>query len=197
MLTTETFQARYPAGEGPDETEAARLIGAATAWLEDRTDRYFGEPVERVDMMPGNHTSVLWLKEDPIVPEGEEDVVVEADEAPYIGGIFEELEAGDFALRGRKVYRVLPALWYGAREYRFRYSVGYALDTGPEAVREAVAQIAEWLWNEQQAGAGNQGIRSERIGDYQYQLGGSGAERLREDIPFVWEVIRSWKRVPV
>ena len=199
MLTPETFLARYPAGAAaPGSEDAARLIAVATAWMEKQTDRIFGD-VRAVDtVVDGNGKDVLWLVEVPLEGEGSDPPdPVTVYEAAYRGAAFVLLEPWEWVLRGRYVYRVRPALWWRGREYLFRYLVGYAPDTGPADVREAVAQVAEWLWNQGRAATAGQGIRSERLGDYQYTLGGDGVERLREDIPFVFDVIASWRRVPV
>jgi len=192
MLTPEAFLARWGGlcVGVPETWQAVALIGAATAFMETQTDRYFSTPRTVDEIVPGNGTRILLLREVPIEPESVGPVDVW--QARCVGC---EMEAvTDYVLRDRLLYRTASRAWWYGHEYRLRYDIGYELNQGPEDVREAVAQIAAWLWNEQGVAVdGN--VRQEKIGDYSYQIGATGVGRMVEDLPMVALTIAKWTRI--
>lgn len=198
MLTTDEFRARWSdLHDAPDPDRADALILAATTWLGNQAARYIGAPKEVVRFEPGCHCSTLWLQEE-VVDDPEtsgQDAVLEVAEALYPGADFEVLVEGtDWVRRGRRLIRITPDVWWAGREYRLTYWIGYAFDSTPDHLAdaaEAVGQIGEWLWNHQAAAADDGGITGERLGDYQYTLGGLTASEIQAALPFVWEVVRS------
>jgi len=196
MLTPESLISRWGGAESaPDEAGAAALIAAATEWMQSQTGRYFGEPKEVDEVVSGDNDATLWLREEPYVDESLAGPL-EVFEAAGIGADMVALDEEGFVTRGRKLVRTGYRRWWSSREYRLVYWVGYPLDAGPADVREAVAQLAMWMWGEMATGVAG-GVREEKLGDYAYKIGGTGAQRIFEDVPMLASVVAAWRRIPV
>jgi hypothetical protein len=191
MISPETLLERCgpdpEEGAAPTPEQAEALISAATAYLERRTGWALGETQGRVDYITGDGSSRLWLRGYPADPD-----YVSVTEATHPGG--DEVDVEDYVIRGPALVR---RCWWPGYEYVVTYSAGWELDTGPADLREVVAQLAMWLWNEQQVTGQDGGVREERIGDYGYKLGASGDERLEDDLPMLAHVVQHWRRMPI
>ena len=134
----------------------------AIAYLEGETHRYFRDSREFTEYLVGTGTVRLWLREPP-VETYEDEVTVDARR---MGGPWEEVI--DFEVRGRSLIRDLGVAWDRREEYRVTYTSGYVEDELPRDVEDAVMELVRYRLRDLSQTAG---LQSERLGDYQYNLG--------------------------
>jgi hypothetical protein len=180
------------AGEDSELTAgtAGLMIEAASAWLGRQVGWYFGPPEGVTDYLVGRGTRRLWLSGVPLVGEvGGEEPFVTVTESYGSGHEDDAEEIESFTVRGRQLLRHYPKIWWASREYAVTYTHGWVIDEGPADVREAVVQLALWLWGQAEEG----GLESEKIGDYSYKL---ATGQVVEALPFVRTVLAAWRKYP-
>jgi hypothetical protein len=143
---------RHALDEG-DTTEDAylELLEAAAAdKLEDALGYGFPSPAAEVArILDGPGADALWLPEEPAADPA---LVLETRSS---GGEWEEVDASDYELDGRVLYRLSGRWTLGRRNYRATYTTGYASGEEPAWARNAVVQIvAHWYENREPVAVG-------------------------------------------
>jgi hypothetical protein len=167
------------------------LRDRAVAFVERQTGRYFGLPVEQVDILTGTGTRHLSLTE--LVVDGEAVAVIEQE---YAGADATGLEPSTgFQVRHTGYSSVLTRVggdrWALDREYLVTYTRGYVVDSGPGDIEQLIVALVGLRI----AGMGADGIQTETIGGYSYS---KYAIHAYEDgdmrsIPGAVRTIEAWK----
>lgn len=157
-----------------DVSEDENLVALeekASAWAEERLERRFHAPAERIEYVKGNGTPTLWLwgnVEDPTLL-----VVAERSRS---GGSWEDLENDEAdptyelrtSARVQKLERMDGSVWSRGMEYRVTWQDGYTL--APADIRALIVDAVNQQRNALIAVNDEGTIKSESIGDYSYTL---------------------------
>lgn len=179
MITVDRV-AKYTGATEAQVPLLASLRDYALAYLEGETHRYFRDSREFTEYLVGTGTVRLWLREPP-VETYEDEVIVDGRR---MGGAWEEVI--DFEVRGRSLIRDLGVSWDRRAEYRVTYTAGYVEDALPSDVEEAVMELVRYRLRDLSQTAG---LQSERLGDYQYNL---GAMKEEPWFPMFNRVVQRW-----
>lgn len=160
---------------GSDESEDAIIEvmeASAVALVEQHTGLSLGTPAQRVDVVPGSGTSILFL------PAGAStSAIASITERSYAGDAGTALVVDDdYELRGARLIRRNGALWSGLLEYVVTSTAGYVEGPATAQYRRAVLQLVALDYAQKDA----EGLQSEKLGTYSYSSasasgGGQGA----------------------
>lgn len=137
------------------------LIGleqAASDYVHDVTDRWFGESKTFEKVKNGTGTRKMWISDpaDPLTS-------VEHRESPDQD--WDTVDADDYEVDGRLLYRTDLERWVkGVRNYRITYDHGYALGGAPQNIQLAVKLLVAHRFRNR----GREGLMRQRIGDYSF-----------------------------
>jgi hypothetical protein len=126
------------------------LEAAAVAWIERRTGRYFGPPLEDAEyVLPGSAAGTLRL------PERAAEITSVASRS-YLGGeetVIGEDDDDGWLLRlraggshGTEILRRGGVFWDSALEYVVTATVGYEPSEEPPDIRQAVTYLVSHWW---------------------------------------------------
>lgn len=160
----------------------------AVAWVERQTDRYFGPAIEVTETLSGSGLPWLYLREPPAATPA---IVIDLD----AGSGFVVVDPGDYGLEDTTVYH--DTLWpTGYRNIQATYTHGYAPGAEPGDIRQLVMDLVAYIYR--RAKRQDQGLTSERIGDYSYALADVGSDDwLVASIPTAGATLDAWRRVYV
>lgn len=169
MIALETALAKLPAAAASQQEAVRDAIERATATLGRHVLYYLGPPLERVETYDGDGTDIH-LEE---IPTPDTDLSVETRD-----DMFSDWEALDeldddakpnYVLDGRTL--VHRTGWpTGRKTVRVTYVAGWDEGEGPIHFQTLVLAMVVAGWNEDTAAAAIAGgLKSERIGDYQYE----------------------------
>jgi hypothetical protein len=150
------------ASDTSDDELLADLEARAGAWVEAQTERRWGVPEERTEIIvPKGGSRFLRLTGH---VHDADDVVTLRRRAIY-GGIWEEVEAEEFERRDDLLVH-LNGRWPRGYEYEVTYDDGWPADALPKDIEELIIDLVGIAY----AGMGEEGVKSESIGDYSYTL---------------------------
>lgn len=145
-----------------------RLEAAAVAYMSSQTGVYFGDPLERIEHISGNHAREIWLANPPT----EDEAITVETEGDF--NVWTELDAADYAVRGSALLR--RSCWpRGIQNIRVTYTAGMDGDSAPEDVRDAVIDIVKSTFA---AATGEAGVKAEAIGGYSWTADDSSASMV-------------------
>jgi len=150
--------------ESSQEPRLQQLYDYALRFLEGETHRYFGPVTQKEEYKFGSGYGRLWLLEAP-VNTGSGDLRDSVFVSKWIPGlVWEDVE--DFDVRGRLLIRMDGAQWLQIEEYKIVYEAGY--DQLPDDIEREVFELMRYsIRNLEQM----PGVKTERLGDYRYELG--------------------------
>lgn len=186
-----------------EDENLVALEGQAAAWAEEKLERRFHAPAERIDYVKGTGTTTLFLWGN--VEDADTLVVAERSRS---GGGWEDLENDEddptFEIRRstrvQKLERIDGSVWSRGMEYRVTWDDGYTV--APKDIKALIIEAVKLQRDALLAGsaAAAEGvIKSETIGDYSYTLDLSAAavalnsSSLSADIQA--DTINRWRRV--
>lgn len=187
-----------------DEDEDDSLIALeaqAAAWVQEKLERRFYPPAERIEYLKGTGTTTLFLWGNV------EDGIVEVSERSLGGGSWEEVEDAEevFELRPsarvQKLERIDGSGWARGMEYKLTWNDGFT--TAPTDIKglviEAVRKQREALLAGAAVALGEGVLKSETIGDYSYTLDLSAAAVALNTSTLLanmtTDTINRWRRV--
>lgn len=167
-----------------DDNLLTNMEKRAVAFLEEQTNRYFGAERTVVEIVSGAGDDVLWLREPPVS-------ITSVERRDAIGTGWETVDSTYYELdpiNQRKLFRLGGYVWAkGRRNYKITYKDGYATGSEPLDVYQAVIDLVAAQYRTM----GAEGVKSERMGDYQYTIADIN------DMPRVRETISAWRRIRV
>lgn len=142
-----------------DDLLLTLLESQAAAYVEAQIGRRYSEPQDRTEFIKGLGVETLYLG-------GHAAAGIESVRSrPLTGRDFEDVEAEDYDVRGDTIV-LLGGRWSHLYEYEVVYSDGYDLGSAPADIRALVADLVSIAF----AALGEEGVKSESIGDYSYTL---------------------------
>jgi hypothetical protein len=174
------------------------LEARAVDFVQRETGRYFGIETERVELIRGDGSDTLGLRERPELESESvaggitlvESRALTAESWTAIADTEWELHLpmDDTGILGGALYR-MGDVWRRDTRYRVTYDFGYVVGAEPGEIRQAVIDIVELKYLER----GRFGLRGETLGDYSYTLG----QRDIENVPDLMGTLNRWRGAPV
>lgn len=188
---------------GTDTDLLIALEAAAVDLVENVTHRYFGAATSTTEYQYGNGQRNLYLQEVP--------TSVSMVYQSYAGATQTALASSDsdgWEIRAQHLTRKGGYLWDPFYEYVVDYTKGYTLTASaasgtpadiaaPDDIRQAVKLIvARWYNGGSPQGVAG-GLKSERIGDYSYQLAADGGVTVLSEIPGLDTILMNYHQANV
>lgn len=177
----------------PGEPEAVTVIealeGRAVEIIERETGRYFRAPIEHVEVLRGDGSTLLWLRERPTEIDSVEERARPGEEWTEVPANRYEVEVMTSKLPTPARLRH-ASRWRADCDYRVTYQFGYAAGQEPGDIRQAVIDLVALKYQER----GRGGLRSETIGDYSYTR--MSAADL-EAVPEIARTVARWRGMVV
>jgi hypothetical protein len=121
VIAVSTAKAHLRIDHPHEDDLISDMIEGARGYIERRIGWRLDEPAEVVELLCGDGSRVLWLRQPPI------DGVVE------IAGLDEE----EYKVRGSMLLRE-DEVWEYGRDYEITYTAGFELDQGPPDLMQAI-----------------------------------------------------------
>lgn len=142
-----------------DDLLLTLLESQAAAFVNSQTERNWGAPADRTEFIKGLGIPTLYLR-------GHVDgAIVSVRRRAMNAADFEDVDVADYIVRGDTLMTT-GARWSHLYEYEVVYSDGYELGFAPADIRALVADLVAVAYS----GLGEEGVKSETIGDYSYTL---------------------------
>lgn len=175
------------------DTLLTSLEARAVDLVQRETERYFGASESHTEILLGNGSTVLWLKERPSALTSVEERLGPGDAWVAVGENDEdgwELRTPSSDTAGKRLLRKNGHLWLPNYEYRIIYTFGYAAGDEPPEIRQAVIDLVALKYHER----GREGLRSETIGDYSYTALADGVgKRDLYAVPGIARILLRWR----
>lgn len=142
-----------------DDVLLTLLESQAAAFVNSQTERNWGEPADRTEFIKGLGIPTLYLRGH-IAGE-----IVSVRRRAMNAADFEDVIVDDYIVRGDTLMTT-GARWSHLYEYEVVYSDGYELGFAPADIRALVSDLVAIAYS----GLGEEGVKSETIGDYSYTL---------------------------
>jgi hypothetical protein len=158
-------------GDASRDSEIQRALDAAILLAESETGHYFGDVALTTEIIKGQDSATLWLKQIPTSPilsvnwytgPGADAVVINA------------ADSNGYLERGKQLVRKLGSVWAYGHEYEVTYERGYAGGAMPADAEMWIIAMVSAMWSTIHAG----GKTSETFGTYSYSLDPSKARGL-------------------
>lgn len=140
------------------------LEDQAATFVDTQTGRKFSAPIEdeRTEFVSGLGTRTLFLAGH---VSGDEPEIVSVRRRALNGIDFEDVDPEEYILRGDTLVST-GGPWSHLYEYEVVYADGYEVDTAPADIQALVIDLVGIAFS----ALGEEGIKSETIGDYSYTL---------------------------
>ena len=169
------------------------LEARAVEIIEAETLRYFGTSITHTELLEGDGSRALRIRERPAA-------VTSVEYRPYPGEAWAAITGGDAdgwelqlprGVGGGVLMRKSGYRWTCGYEFRVIYDFGYTAGAEPGDIRQAVFDIVSFLYNER----GREGLRGETIGDYSYSVmaEATGKRSMLTSMPTLAATIARWK----
>ena len=191
MITLADLRAWLNVTDTDSDALLTALEARAVDFVQRETGRYFGPSIARTEILRGDDSDMLRLRERPSAITLLEYRAVTATTwtALAASGAWElHVPMDDTGILGAVLYRI-GAEWSRDTRYRVTYPFGYTAGAEPGEIRQAVMDIVELKYIER----GRFGLRSETLGDYSYTLG----PRDVENVPELMDTLARWRGAPV
>lgn len=180
-------------GIDEDDTSQDALLTALetrlATWVQEQTHRVFTTPAERVEYRSGSGARELYITGHLDVATPTDDDILIEERPLYGGGDWTTLVLDeDYEVRNTgAILRADGWPWSRDMEYRITYEDGYT--SAPQDVQELVIELVQAT----STALSDDGVTAENIGDYSYQIGGSGTSAYLTDTGFA--TLKRWKRI--
>lgn len=182
----------------PSESGVATLLTSletrAVEILEHETERYFGASTTHTEILVGDGTSRLRIRERPAsitsveyrTRPGESWTAI--TEGATDGW---ELHLPRGGVAGGVLLRTNGYAWTSGYEFRVIYDFGYTAGQEPGDIRQAVLDIVSFLYHER----GREGLRGETVGDYSYSVmaEATGKRSMLTAVPGLASTVNRWR----
>lgn len=145
-----------------DDLLLTLLESQAAAFVESQIGRRFSAPIDRTEFIVGLGNQTLFLGGHVA---GDPPAIVSLRARALSAREFEDVDDEEWTLRGDTLV-ALGGRWSHLTEYEVVYSDGYLLGTAPADIRALVIDLVSIAF----ASLGEEGVKSESIGDYSYTL---------------------------
>lgn len=145
-----------------DDLLLTLLENQAASYVETQIGRRFSAPNDRTEFIRGLGTETLFLGGHVA---GDPAAIVSVRSRPLSAREFDDVDEEDFVLRGDTLV-MLGGRWSHLYEYEVVYSDGYVLGQAPADIRALVSDLVSIGYSS----LGEEGVKSESIGDYSYTL---------------------------
>lgn len=162
MIPLDDLKLRLSVTTADDDALLLAIEASAAEFFDGQTTRYWGAVEEHTEYLAGTGTPRLFLTDPPSAitsvsyrshPGGDATALVEDDDDGWL-------------LRGRQLIRAGGYVWDWGREWEVVYERGYAEGDHPADAIQAVAEIAGFLYQEENRT--KIGLLSESLGDHRY-----------------------------
>lgn len=149
-----------------DDALLVDLENQAVAFVESQTERTWGEPAQRTVFINGLGVRTLYLPGHIEAAAGPGSIVTVRQRSMASPGDWEVADETMFERRGNTLIRIDVPRWSHLGEYEVTFTDGYTLGTAPKDIQALIIDLVSIAYS----GLGEEGVKSETLGDYSYTL---------------------------
>lgn len=149
-----------------DDELLVDLENQAVAFVESQTERTWGEPAQRTVFINGLGVRTLYLPGHIQAAAGPGSIVTVRQRSMASPGDWEVADETMFERRGDTLIRIDVPRWSHLGEYEVTFTDGYTLGQAPKDIQALIIDLVSIAYS----GLGEEGVKSETLGDYSYTL---------------------------